>query len=157
MLWSSAYTLDRVSIWWCVEKNWVKEGRQSNNYMESEHCSWESSLSQRRGRPSEEVIYFSSGDGNWRAVGRTPVELLTGNVPSRGYCLSLLPLSPTPTHFPSPTFLIFARELPLSLWEKEEEERKKGVAAQSSCHFCLTHSQTLFIPHSCGLQSSVRL
>lgn len=89
-------------------------------------------FSQRRGRPSEEVIYFSSGDGNLRAVGRAPVELLTGDVPSWGYCLSLLLLSPTPAHFPSPTFLIFTRELPLSLWEKGEEEKRKR-----SCSFSM--------------------
>lgn len=65
-------------------------------------------------------------------MGRAPAELLTGDVPSWGYCLSLLPLSPTPAHFPSPTFLIFTRELPLSLWEMGEEEKKKR-----SCSFSM--------------------
>ncbi|CAB1433110.1 unnamed protein product [Pleuronectes platessa] len=38
---------------------------------------------------------------------------------------SLLPIFPTPAHFPSPTVLIFTRELPPSLREKEEEGMKE--------------------------------
>lgn len=73
---------------------------------------------------------------------------------SWGYCLA--PLHPRPIHFPSPTFLIFTRALPRSLWEKAER-KKRSKAAHSSCHLCLPHSQTRFIPHSCGLQTSAVL
>lgn len=100
-------------------------------------------LSQRRGRPSEEVIYFSSGDGNWRTVGRAPAELLTRDVPSWGYCLSLLLLSPTPTHFPSPTFLIYTRDLPLSLWEKGAEEKKNRSSSFSMPSFPALQSNSI--------------
>lgn len=73
-------------------------------------------------------------------------------------CSSPSPLPPphSPIHFPSPTFLIFARALPRSLWEKAER-KKRSEAAHSPCHLCLPHSQTWFIPHSCGLQSSAVL
>lgn len=147
MLWSCSTTLDWNHWHACLvvcggKKDWVKEGWQGDNYMESEHSSWEPSLSQQRGRPSE-VIYFSSGDGNWRAEGRPPVELLTGDIPSRGYSLSLLPLSPTPAHFPSPTFLIFTRELPLSLWEKGEEKKKKGNCSFSMPSFPASQSNSI--------------
>lgn len=99
------------------------------------------SHSPRRERPSEEVIYFSSGDGNWRAMGRAPEELLTGDVPSRGYCLSSPSFSHT--HSLSISHLSDLR-LPLSLWKEGEKEK----------NLCLPLSQ--FIPH-CGLQNSAWL
>lgn len=75
--------------------------------------------------------------------GDPPVELLTGDIPSQGYSLSLLPLSPTPAHFPSPTFLIFTRELPLSLWEKGEEKKKKGNCSFSMPSFPASQSNSI--------------
>lgn len=125
--------------------------------MESEQCSWETSLSQRSGRPSDKFIYFSSGDGNWKSCGGIPCRITDCKWGSWGYCLSLFSLFyPTPIHFPSPTFLIITRELPSSLWEKGGKRRRKSGAAHSRCHLCLPHCQTLFIPHSCGLQSSAQ-
>lgn len=63
---------------WRGTKAWVEDGRRRDNNMGSVHYSWESSsfLSQEVERPSEEVIYFSSWDGNLRVVWRTPVESL---------------------------------------------------------------------------------
>lgn len=82
---------------------------------------------------------------------------LTRDGGSWGYCLAPLPLPPpSPIHFPSPIFLIFARALPRSLWEKAER-KKRSEAVHSPCHLRLPHSQTRFIPHSCGLQSSAVL
>lgn len=114
-------------------------------------------LYSRRRRLSEEVIYFLSEDGNWGAGGRAPTELLTGDVPSRGYCLSFpfFFFPPTPAHFPSSIFLIFTRQQPLSFWQKGERKKKK--APHSQYHLCLPHSQTPFIPHCWGPQSSACL
>lgn len=107
------------------------------------------------GGQSGEVIYFSSADGNWRMLGRVPVVSLRRDG-APGATVLLLSTSPPPSsiHFPSPTFLIFTRTLPWSLWEKAER-KKRSEAAHSLCHLCFPHSQTRFIPHSCGLQSSL--
>lgn len=71
--------------------------------------------------------------------------------------LGLLSCPPfPPIHFPSPTFLIFTRALPRSLWEMAERKKRSG-ASHSPRHLRLPHSQTRFIPYSCGLQSSAAL
>lgn len=159
MLWSCKTMLDwnhwHACLVVCVKKkDWVKEGWQGDNCMESEHSSWEPSLSlsQQRGRPSE-VIYVSSGDGSWRAEGRPP---------QWNYWLEIYP--------PRATVSLFSLFLPLLLtfhlppfWSSPEschclsgrrgKRRRKREIAHSQCHLFLPHSQTLFIPHACGLQS----
>lgn len=144
MLWSCKTMLDwnhwHACLVVCVKKkNWVKEGWQGDNYMESEHSSWETlSLSREGGRLRLFIFHLEMEAEEQR--GDPPVELLTGDIPSQGYSLSLLPLSPTPAHFPSPTFLIFTRELPLSLWEKGEEKKKKGNCSFSMPSFPASQS-----------------
>lgn len=139
----------------CVEKrHHVKEKRQSDNCTESEQCSWESWFPRRRrgGRLKRLFIFHLQMETeecwgwsqryNWLEMG------LLG--------LLSCPPPPTPVHFPSPTFLIFTRALPRSLWEKAER-KKRSRATHSPCHLRLPHSQTRFIPHSCGLRSSAAL
>lgn len=118
-------------MWQCVEKDWVKEGRQRDNGIESEHCSWETSLSLSEERETVWRGYlFFIWKWKLKSGGESPCGITDWRWCSWGYCLLPLPLSPTPIHFPSPTFLIFTRELPLSLWEKGKEEKKKR-----SCSF----------------------
>lgn len=72
--------------------------------------------------------------------------------PPGGYCRSFL-LFTTLAHFPSSTFLIFARELPLFLWERGKWDKKREAVHSQYC-ICLLHSLTSFIPHHCCRQSS---
>lgn len=151
-------TLDIRPTWQRVEKRChVKEKRQSDNCTESEHCSWESGFPQRRRRAVWRGYLFFICRWKLKNVGEGPSGITDERWGSWGYCLAPLPPPPpSPIHFPSPTFLIFARALPQSLWEKAER-KKRSEAAHSPCHLCLPHSQTWFIPHSCGLQSSAVL
>lgn len=122
------------TYWWCrCDSVWskiqFKEGRQTDNCIESEHRSWETSVSVSEER---EVVWrgylFFIWRWKLRSGGESPHGITDWRCGSWGYCLSLLPLSPTPIHFPSPTFLIFTRELPLSPWERggrEGEDKKK--------------------------------
>lgn len=85
-----------------------------------------------------------------------PVVSLTRDGAPGASVLLLFPSPLSTIHFPSPTVLIFVRALPWSFWKKAER-KKKSEGAHSLCHLPLPRSQTRFIPHSCGLQSSAVL
>lgn len=153
-LWPSPST---EHIW--IEYTWEKKKRckreDRDNYMESEHCSWESSLSLSAER---EAVWRGYLFFIWRWKLKSSGESPGGNCwlemyPS-GVTVSLLRLSPTPVHFPSPTFLISGCH---RLSGKEGEEQREKRSCALSMPSSLPHSQTLFIPHCCGLQSSARL
>lgn len=157
MLWSSTSKI-HTDMWQCVKKDRVKEGRQRDNCMESEHRSWGKlsfSLRGEGGRLKRLFIFHLEMETEER-----------WGEPQRNYWLEMYP--------PGATVSLFSLFLPLPLtfhlppfWSSPEschclsgrwgKRRRKRGAAHSRCHLCLPHSQTLFIPHSCGLQSCARL
>lgn len=145
-------------MWQCVEKNPKKIPLKRGD---GEITAWKVNaapgkpllLSQRRGGLSEEAIYFSSGDGKWREVGRVPVEFLTGDGAPEATVSRFSLFLPLPFTFHLLPFWSSLESCHCLSGRRGKRKRKRG-AAHSQCHLCLPHSQTLFIPHSCGLQSS---
>lgn len=145
MLWSCKTMLDwnhwHACLVVCVKKkDWVKEGWQGDNCMESEHSSWEPSLSlsQQRGRPSE-VIYVSSGDGSWRAEGRPP-----SGITDWRYTLQGLQSLSSPSFSHSCSLSIshlsdlHQRAATVSLGEGGREEEKGKLLILNAIFSCLT-------------------
>lgn len=87
------------------------------------------------GGPSEEVIYFSSADGNWRMLGRVPVVSLTRDG-APGATVLLLFLPPLLSHSLSISYLsdLFQSAAMVSLGEGREEEEER------SCSFSMPSS-----------------
>lgn len=159
MQWSSTSALHRHRsyMWQCLKKDWVKEGRQRDNYMESEYCSLESSLSLLEGREAvwRRYLFFI-----WRWKLKRGGESPCGITDWRCTLLGLLSLSspslPLPLTFHLPPFWSSPESCHCLSGRRRKRRRRRG-SAHSRCYLCLPHSQTLFIPHSCGLQSSASL
>lgn len=148
MLWSCKTMLDwnhwHACLVVCVKKkkDWVKEGWQGDNYMESEHSSWETlSLSAER----EAVWGYLFFIWRWKLKSR-------GETPQWNYWLEIYP--------PRATVSLFSLFLPLLLtfhlppfWSSPEschclsgrrgKRRRKRETAHSQCHLFPPHSQTI--------------
>lgn len=125
-----------IWTWQCVEKRChVKEKRQSDNCMESEHCSWESGFPQRRRRAVWRGYLFFICRWKLKNVGEGPSSITDKRWDSWGYCLAFLP-PPSLSHSLSISYLsdLFQSAAIVSLGEgrEEEEERSRSFSMPSS-------------------------
>lgn len=140
--------MGRLYMWQYVKK-WVKGGRQRNNYMESEHCSWESllSLSEEREAVWRGYLFFI-----WRWKLKSGGESPNGITDWRCTLLGLLSL-PSPSFFHSRSLSIshlsdlHQRAATASLGEGSRGEEKEKQLILNVCFTVKLYS--LYTPVVC--------
>lgn len=122
------------------KKDWVKEGRQRDNYMETERCSWESSLflSEEREAVWRGYLFFI-----WRWKLKSSGESPSGITDWRCTLLGLLSLfAPSLSHSRSLSIShlsdLHQRAATVSLGEGGRGEEKEELLILNAIFACLT-------------------